>query len=104
MFVVWSVNLQEALTELIAELDVKIMADHEKKMRDDEMKKARGNKNAYDSMKMFCDLINNTEKWKKIRESGVKGRKSGKGESKCVLPRNFAMMRSRSPRKACLIN
>ena len=48
VFVVWYVNLQEEICDFIAEIDVKIMADHEKKMRDDEMNRVRGSKNAYD--------------------------------------------------------
>ena len=95
----------EALGDFIAELDVKDMADHEKKMRDDEMKRARGSKKAYDSMRMFCDLINNKETMNRTRRArGGKGRRGGKGKSKSVLPRSLARMRSRSPRRACLIN
>ena len=93
-----------ALTEFIAELDVRIMADQEKKMRDDEMKRARGSKKAYDSMRMFCDLINNKKTMKQRKARGGKGRRGGNGKSKCVLPRILARMRSRSPRKACFIN
>ena len=97
--------MQEALGDFIAELDVKIMADHEKKMRDDEMKRARGSKKAYDSMRMFCDLINHKKTMKQKRKArGGKGRRGGKGKSRSVLPRSLARMRSRSPRRACLIN
>ena len=97
--------MQGAVGDSIAEFDVKIIADHEKTMRDDEMKRARGSKKAYDSMRMFCDLLNNKKTMKQKRKAkGGKGRRSGKGKSNCVLPRNLARMRSRSPRRACLIN
>ena len=55
------------------------MANHEKKMRGDEMKRTRGSKKAYDSMKMFCDLINNKKTIKQNARQGVaKGAKVAK--------------------------
>ena len=96
--------MQEELGDFIAELDVKIMADHEKKMRDDEMKRARGSNKAYDSMKMFCELINNKKTMKKHRARCGNGSKGGKVKSNSVLPHNSARMTSRSPLRACLIN